>query len=310
MPAPSRHLVQHPKGLRAAPKDLKQRSASCPVELDHVCRPRKQASWVAQVCREAVSAARQDAELRCNSGIKTRQQEVSRRAGNASFSLPKRASSAGASVQRRHQPGLPESPFIGRRNDISRKSKGNIRTRCAKAKEAMIACKQGQKEHHSQLLQTMQRARLRSTAPAASQTLVHSHLKTSDPDLENDAVEQGGGSSTRQVLAGSADLKDVLEQNLVKDAVGKQEGSVVVTKQRPASAPLLQMGFRRPKPFSQENPVAAMMRKGEIRLQTVPDNAAHLYNCSEYRRAFPPAKEDPLPDVKVRPLTHAPTAPV
>jgi len=128
-------------------------------------------------------------------------------------------------------------------------------------------------------------------------------------------VAQWKGGPFVPRLDDSMDTNYMLRQARATDAMSdygedrSESSSMITARIRPASAPLQRIPrWTRPKPISRENPQAARLRKGDIRLKLVPDNGAHIYMGSEYRRAFP-RPDAMLPEMKVKPQTHAATAP-
>lgn len=220
----------------------------------------------------------------------------------------KRPASAGARCQRVSSP-VPQDCFITNtgvvptanaygsllRNDRSRRpaSAGNLRRTYSCASDA---CPDQQQPE--------------TTAAAAPYS---SDVESWPPVLEWKA----GPFIPRLPVDESMDTNAMLHRALTTDAMSEQGERDMLTSQRspaipgklrPKSAPALRHGWKRPEPVSQENPVAARIRKGEMRLKCVPDNASFIYNNSEYRREYP-RREDKLPGVKIDAQKYAPTAP-
>merc|ERR1719401_1026697 len=76
-----------------------------------------------------------------------------------------------------------------------------------------------------------------------------------------------------------------------------------VGKARPASAPAARRPAIRPQYRGNESEEMAALRRGDLRLKHVPDNAASIYMTTEARRAFP-RREDPRPPIKLRDVRH------
>merc|ERR1711972_1056481 len=110
-----------------------------------------------------------------------------------------------------------------------------------------------------------------------------------DASIDNDRPTSATVDMLRRALA-----TDVSHERDVADHT--EVGSV--GKARPASAPAARRPATRPQYRGNESEEMAALRRGELRLKHVPDNAASIYMTTEARRAFP-RREDSRPPIKL-----------